>query len=159
MINKDITMTPSDYEVLCDVVSGLHNIINDDETLQNIMGKIASMSVFDKADLSVSEINYGNMYRVGEYVRCIKGNKTVDFKIEHRPANKNDIVYITSGSNLLGDGYIGKYYRVCDRVCGRSKIRMIDTYGNCGEKFISLDDNQYIVLVELEGKVQDYERN
>lgn len=149
MIEKEITLTPKDYKILCEFVGNLHNRITDEMLLNNMMGEIASISIWDKADLSISEELYGNLLIKKEVALCIKDNKLLRFKIVKRLADKGDLVYITKKSGLMPDDYIGKYYRVFDRYNEAPRILGIDTYRDGQKIYTSLHDDQYIVLEQL----------
>lgn len=150
MIQKEIAMTPNDYTALSEVVAELNKTIKDSNALEKIMNKICSMSIWDRADLSISEELYGNLFIKKDFAWCIKDNQIYHFKILNRPAVKGDIVYITDKSSIMPDGYMGKYYRIADRYKGKARILGIDTYRDSQHIYMTIDDNQYIVLENLD---------
>lgn len=149
MIKKEISLTPNDYNTLKGFVGKLEQRISDKKLLNEMMGEFASMTIWDRADLSISEELYGNLLTKEDFAWCIKDNQIHSFEILNRPAVKGDIVYITDKSSILPDGYVGKYYRVSDRYKGNARILGIDTYRDGQKIYISLHDDQYIVLNEI----------
>lgn len=149
MIAKEITITPNDYNILINFVGELHNRIDDKKLLDTMMGEIGSISIWDRADLSNSEELYGNPLIRGDRMQCIKDNKLHSFKMINKIANKGALVYITKGSFQIPDSCIGKFYRVSDMFINKPRIRVIDTYSDCPDRLISLDNNQYIVLEKI----------
>lgn len=151
-------MTSTDYEVFSNLVGNLNQNIKDKKLLEKMMDEICSLSIWQKADLTFSEENYGNPIIKDDTMLCIKDNEYHLFKIVHRFGRKGDLIYIVDDSTI-GDDYKGKYYRVFDRVTGigkngdtegKARIRMIDTYSDTGDTYLILGSSAYVVLEPLE---------
>lgn len=139
---EQIQLTQADYQILKKTFS---------EADQHTQANLLQLSCWQSADLSASEIHFGNTYLDGDKMYYI--DKALRYKhVSKQPAGAGDIVLIISDSTTFDSGCVGRCFRVYSRwadYCGESHavIMASDTFTEQTHTYlIMLHDEQYLVL-------------
>lgn len=139
---KQMILTQADYQILKEVFREV-----DESTKEKLLG----ISLWQSADIASSEVYLGNTYMSDGKLHYTDGS-LCNIQLVKRPAKAGDIAYITHGCGNFNLNYVGRCFKVHNRVLGadgteHSMIEACDTFIEQPHTyFIMLHDEQYLVL-------------
>lgn len=157
-----LRITENDYNELVEIMDGyvekLNGLSSESKEYKDLKweldNKFCGINMLMEHQIIHAEFDIGNVAIKDDVLTCIYDNSIHQYKMLHRKANNEELVYITSADDHcpFNKRYIGRCFKVSQQP-DREMLKWVADYVGINIKGLDtgwcLYDDQYVVLEEV----------